>query len=412
MDKLSQMPGEDLIPDISPQDVVLSFSETKTEASKRAGKQAAGQRLYYWRILRRSRQPGGKADYNEDKELQALLCRENGNDRPQYVPCVVFGNPVADPSREDKLTLPDSIVFRELAMFQGAKPICRCNQATELNRVAQFAILEPGKDSRGNALKTPEGKPIMKKVGEKSRECLGAKCPDRIAAKCKPHIVVNLYLPWARGICAKFRCASVVTFGSMRSSLLDIAGMTGGVLHGVPLEMVWDEIWVDNPGAWVPQIRFRPHVQDASRLLEEGNRLLQLQSSSANAAAQVKRLQEQSRTAIVKFMDDPAEQKAFAQEYHPNQQQGAPVIIEGQYEVETPEAETPAPATEPEPAPAAPAAPTSTFTLPEAMEGKLLDLMNVLEMSDTDQAAAFGKLTSLADANALLKDLMLRVKTK
>ena len=59
---------------------------------------------------------------------------------------------------------------------------------------------------------------------------------------------------------------------------------------------------------------------------------------------------------------------------------------------------------EPTPAPAA------SFNLPESMEGKLLDLMNTLEMSSDEQAAAFGKLTSLDQANLLLKDLMLRVK--
>ena len=53
MTNLSQLPGEHDTLDIPPQDVVISFSETKEEAVARTGKMSAGEHLGYFRILRR-----------------------------------------------------------------------------------------------------------------------------------------------------------------------------------------------------------------------------------------------------------------------------------------------------------------------------------------------------------------------
>jgi hypothetical protein len=334
--ELSQLPGEHEIKDIPPQDVVLSFSETKEEASARAGKQAAGGRLGYWRVLRQSRQPGGSAVYVVDQELQSLLCQIVKDDRPQFVPCAVAGNPVPDPSRPGELTIPDSVMFRRFAWYAGRKPVCHCATEDALNRMATRTVMD-GKN----------------KV-EKPYPCLGLECPDFIAKKCKRHIVANLYLPWAAGKVAKFRTTSVVSFGSMRSSLLDIANMTGGWLHWLPLEVVWDEELVGE--YWVPKIRFRPDSRIAQKMLEEGTRLSALYGQSATQAMQVKRLQEQSRSSIVRFVEDPAEQAAFAQEYHPENKATEAPIIDATFTVETPSEhkpqrlEEPAPsAPEPEP---------------------------------------------------------------
>lgn len=331
-DTLSQLPDEHMIPDIPPQDVVLSFSETKQEAEQRAGKTAAGQRMGYWRILRQSRQPGGSAVYQVDPELQSMLCNLVKDERPQYVPCAIAGNPMPDPSRPGELTIPDSVMFRRFAWYAGSRPVCRCATEASVNRMATRTVQEGAK-----------------KV-EKPYSCLALECPDFIAKKCKRHIVANLYLPWAAGKVAKFRTTSVVSFGSMRSSLLDIANMTGGWLHWMPLEIVWDEelVYEKESGTpyWVPQIRFRPDGRIAQKMLEEGSRLSALYGQSTTQAMQVKRLQEQSRSSIARFVEDPAEQALFAQEFHPQAKAELPII-----DAEVgPVAPTP-PASEPQPEP-------------------------------------------------------------
>ena len=331
--ELAQLPGEHEVKDIPPQDVVLSFSETKEEAAARAGKQAAGGRLGYWRILRQSRQTGGSAVYLVDQELQQQLCKLTGEERPQYVPCAIAGNPIPDPSRPGELTLPDSVMFRRFAWYAGRKPICHCDQEATVGRMATRTFKD------GN------------KTLEKPHPCAGQDCPDFIAGKCKRQIICNLYLPWAAGKVAKFRTSSIVSFGSMRSSLLDIANMTGGWLHWLPLECVWDEELVGQ--YWVPKIRFRMDARIAQKALEEGTRLSALYGQSQEQAMQVKRLQEQSRTSIVAFVQDPAEQAAYQREFYPGQDK-TPEVIEGEFEPAPAEEHTPQrldpPAPEPEPA--------------------------------------------------------------
>lgn len=370
---LAQLPGEHLIPDIPPQDVVLSFSETKEEAHKRAGKTAAGQRLGYWRILRQSRQPGGSAVYLVDEDLQAELCRLTQSDRPQYVPCAIAGNPMPDPSRPGELTIPDSVMFRRFAWYAGRKPVCHCATEDALNRMATRTITERGQ-----------------KV-EKPYPCLALECPDFIAKKCKRHIVVNLYLPWAAGKVAKFRTTSVVSFGSMRASLLDIANMTGGWLHWLPLEIVWDEELVGEH--WVPQIRFRPDSRIAQKMLEEGTRLSGLYGQSTTQAMQVKRLQEQSRTSLVRFVEDPAEQAAFQQEFHP--EQSAPPVIDADFTAEDAPA---AVAPEPPPAPD-----TEDEGDPFALQSPPVSVAEIVDFA-TFTAAMLSLGKGSADAVKQLKD--------
>jgi len=319
-DTISQLPGEGEILDIPPQDVVLSFSRTKEEQRKLTGKDGVGKRLGYWRILRRRRDGGKSAVYYDDLELNAQLRQMTGEEQPSWVPMVVYGNPIPDPSRPEQLTIPDTVIFRELAWYAGHKPICRCATANELNRMAERAVTE---QEAG-----PDGKSRNRIISRKPYPCRARQCPDLIAGKCKPHIVLNCYLPWAAGQVCKFRSSGWTSFGAMRSSLLDIAKKTGGWLQDLPLEMIYDEEQVGD--YWVPQIRFRLSRTMAHRALEEGQRLLQLVGSNTQQAMQVTRLQQQARQSIVRFTQDPGEQAAFQAEFHP-EQAAVPTVLEGEF---------------------------------------------------------------------------------
>jgi len=316
---LSQFPGEADILDIPPAEWVLSFSRTKPEQKKATGKEGAGARLGYWRVLRHVREQGGSGYYELDVRMQSRLVEATKSDEPPYVPCLLFGNPIPDPAREGQLTIPDSIMFRRRARYPG--PTCKCVEGAKLEPHAQEAMTEKAKGTE-------------RTVGWKDRLCLGDECPDTVAVKCKLHIVVNVYLPWAvtAGGCAKWRTTGVVNFGRVRSSLLGIAQQTGGWLTGLPMRLVYGEEYV-HP-FWVPACRFTPAV-DGKLLLQAGEEQARLIAGNLQALAQVNRLEAQSRASIVRFVEEPSERVLFGEEFHPGTK-ATPPVIDGEFEKEVP----------------------------------------------------------------------------
>jgi hypothetical protein len=360
----------------------------------------------YITVRRLSVQSGQKPTYITDGPAQKMACTAAGvTEKPIALPISVIGNPE---TKDGMPTLPESILWSRMARYSGGKCCCSCQDFDGTGKgVATERIFEE-KKSAGEYAKTYY---VLAQTRE--RECDPQACPyatgdhDQVKYKgtplCKPQVVLSVGLPWypVVGTVAKFKTTGWHSYRALRDSLLAIALQTGGWLHDLPnLWMVLDWELAGN-GQLVPSVRieYRGHVEQ----LREATTVTQ--GRWLKQETQLKQLQAGIVEVLVEEEESNAEQVAHQVEFAPEGYDLKPPIIDAEYEVEAAEESVAAPAeAEPTPAPAA------SFNLPESMEGKLLDLMNTLEMSSDEQAAAFGKLTSLDQANLLLKDLMLRVK--
>ena len=325
MDNLSQLPGEHTRKFIVREAVILSFSRTQKEQLEKTGQAGPGARIGFWRPLRRDLQNGNIPI--PDERLMPLLQKITDEERPSYVPCCVVGNPMPDPMRPGELTLSNGIMFRRFAWYAKQGVYCACDQSDPIDRKAIRSVQELAKEN---------GREFKREVGKKEVPCLGEDCKDYMEGRCKLQVVVSVRLLWAGAKVAMYRTTGQASFEAMVASLLDIHQMAG-TLHGIPLELAYGETKSRKFGM-IPCVRFEPDRHIADRLLEEGRRVSQLYGDTTRVA----QLAERARTEIVSFVEDPGEQLAFRQEFHPNNKT-TPDVIDATFEKEPPSAHTPQP---------------------------------------------------------------------
>ncbi len=338
-DLTSRLPREE-------QHVQKASQEWRLSVGEKTGNSTRN--LRFWMLKKRHREQGGKATYLIDKEAQARLVEMAGEAQPKVLCCSVIGNPVADDLRPGKMTVPDSIVFREIAMFGNGRRLCYCQDPQAPKPMCHRAIQETV---------TRNGKTFKQITGYEDRPCTRDH-PDKPCLafnsdppKCKPHIIVPLYLPWTgKSGAAVYRTTGWTAWGSMLDSLLQIAAMTNGWLHGLPLELVYEEHQLA-AGPWVPAPRFRYNVTSAQKALTEANEMKALfegeeeeeeedglphiagPSLHGMILAEVQKLrdlyqggpaiqasQEEVAEAIASTLTDPVEQRETQEEFWPGVQ--------------------------------------------------------------------------------------------
>lgn len=300
----SRLPREDTRTQQASQEWRLSVGKKSGNSVKRLG---------YWNLTRRVKE-GNSVDYLLDQETQAELIRRVDDDQPKVLPCSVIGNPIEDPLRPGHWTLPDSIIFREIACFGNGRRLCYCQNPHDVSPVANRAIQEQVQ-AGGKAFKRITGYqqiPCSRESTDKPCQAYHSNPP-----KCKPHIIVPLYLPWSgkSGACV-YRTTGWTAFDSMVDSLLAIAAMTNGWLHGLPLEFVYEEKQVGVNQFWVPAPRFRLVTHDARAALLEGNEMRNL--FAGNGQRLLKAQSEDVREGIAESLADPTEQRETQQEFYPD----------------------------------------------------------------------------------------------
>lgn len=282
------------------------------------------EKLGYWNITRRVKEPGStKADYVLDEPMQARLRATCDDRQPKVIQCSLIGNPVEDELRPGRFTLPDSIIFREIAYFGAGRRLCYCQNPHDPKPIAHAAIQEQVTRG-GKTFKQITGyQELVCTHNHKDKPCLAY---NTDSPKCKPHIIVPLYLPWSgqSGACV-YRTTGWTAFDSMVDSLLQIAAMTNGWLHGLPLEFVYEEKQVGVNQYWVPAPRFRLVTPDARQALLAGNDMRGLFAGDGQKL--LKARVEDVRDGIAAALEDPAEQRETAQEFYPES------VAEGEYEV-------------------------------------------------------------------------------
>jgi len=297
--------------------------------------------LGYWILKTRTRERGAKVVYKQDDETQYLLEEMAGKDpQPKVIPCSVIGNPIPDTLNPGKLTLPDSIIFRELACFGSGGRLCYCQNPQDVKPLAHRAIQEM-KSARGKQFKVIAGyneMPCSREHTDKPCQAFNADPPT-----CKPHVIVPLYLPWSGSSgAAVYRTTGWTAFNSMTDSLLAVAAMTGGWLHGLPLELVYLEEQTAQ-GFWVPAPQFRLRVDDAKKALVAANEMRLLcagavpeEAVEEAAAATVRQQAEPVREAIAETLADPQEQRETQEEFYPG---ATAEVIEAEWTAGEPSAE-------------------------------------------------------------------------
>jgi hypothetical protein len=305
--------------------VTQASQEWRLSVGVKAGNSV--KKLGYWMLTRRHRETGGKCIYVKDEAMQALLETKCSDAQPKVLPCSLIGNPVEDELRPGHLTMPDSIIFREIAMFGAGRRLCYCQNPDAPKPLAHRAVQEQVTRS-GKTFKQITGYqelPCSRDNPDKPCQAFSADPP-----KCKPHIIVPLYLPWSgsTGACV-YRTTGWTAFDSMLDSLTAIAHMTGGWLHGLPLELVYEERQVGINQYWVPAPRFRLVTTDARAALAAGKDMRQLMLADGGA----ERLQARSETVragITATLADPVEQRETQEEFWPGA--GAEDCLDGEFE--------------------------------------------------------------------------------
>ena len=298
----------------------LPREDTRTQQASQEWRLSVGvkkgngvQKLGYWNITKRVKD-GKATNYLLDEAMQARLRAINDDAQPKVLPCSVIGNPVDDPLRPGHLTIPDSIIFREIAAFGAGRRHCYCQDPQAAKPVCMRATQETvtAGDKTFKRITGYHEMPCTR--DDKDKPCTAWHSDP---PKCKPHIIVPLYLPWSgnSGACV-YRTTGWTAFDSMVDSLLAIAAMTNGWLHGLPLEFVYEEKQVGANQFWVPAPRFRLVTQDARQALLAGNEMRGLYAGDGQKLLQAR--SEEVRDGIAASIADPHEQRETQEEFYPD----------------------------------------------------------------------------------------------
>jgi len=382
----SQIPQEEYQREIAPQHWRLSVGE------RRAGGKGT-QNLGFWRLKKRIRVEKDVV-YAVDEPYQARLAALVSEEKPKHIPCCVIGNPIPDPSRPGQLTIPESIAFREIAMYGKNVRLCYCNNPFDAQPTATRVIREKAQGE--------DGQTYERIVGKKIIPCPLDACKYRTCdpPQCKNDIVVNLELPWTQiaGAVAKYHTTGMTAWDSIVASLLHVATITGGWLTLVPLVFLYEEKKLSS-GRWVPAPRFY-FAGDDQKLLKSGSALAEVYLGTGNHSRKLKQLQAHVVSSTLEILEDPDEQRETAGEFW----QGNKGIIDADFTADQEEA-APEAAVESPPA----------FALPLQTEGSLTEKMDALGEElwpQEKQKAAIAGLKSMADAGKLAQQLVAALKAK
>ena len=293
---------------------------------------------------------GGRSTYVVDVAMQEKMCKAACvKEKPTAIPVRVIGNPSIEGNR---VVLPDSILFAEMAKYWGGRRECCCGAF--------------GEDGTGIAMRrkyeektSPDSKRKWNvKVGEVEIPCDPTTCPFATGNHgiskyegvklCKPHVIANLDLPWspAVGAMAKFVTTGWNSYQAMKDSLLFIAGRSGGWLHDLPLWLVLDI--VRSGDNLVPQVRFefRGSVDALREVTIPSLQKWNMQEQTLKA------LQAGAVDTTYEVLNDPDVQAAEQVEFYPEGRSDVPVIDDPDV-IDVPEEDvTPAPAPTTKKAPA------------------------------------------------------------
>lgn len=267
----------------------------------------------HFTVRRLSKQEKG-ATYIVDQELQAAMCEAAGvTEKPTAIPVTVIGN--ASMGLDGKTpTLPESILFSEMARYSGSRRECVCRQfGADGKGLAHRRYYETKQKKSG----TGTYKLLAR---EEDIACDPDTCPFATGVQnegvptCKPHVIANVLLPWAAsvGTAAKFKTTGWTNYYGMRDSLFVIAMQTNGWLHDIPLMFVFD--WARNTdGQLIPAVRFEFRGDVEELRAKAIPRLKEWQQSEG----QLKALQAGIIESTLEIIEDPDEQEATQAEFYP-----------------------------------------------------------------------------------------------
>lgn len=305
------LPGEQDRAVSPPQKVRLAIGSTYLH--EKSGKMLP-RKDDYFSVRKLSRQEKG-ATYLIDQELQAAMCAAAGvTEKPTAVPVTVIGN--ASMGKDGKTpTLPESILFAEMARYSGNRRECACREFNAEGKGTAHQRKYETKQKKG------EGKGTYKVlVSEQDIPCDPKTCPFATGAQnegvplCKPHVIANLLLPWASsvGTVAKFKTTGWANYYGMRNSLLAIALQTNGWLHDIPLFFVLE--WArSSDGQLIPEVRFEFRGNVDELRLQTIPKLQAWQSSEG----QLKALQAGVIESTLTLVEDVDDQEATQVEFFP-----------------------------------------------------------------------------------------------